>query len=359
VDLERDATGKRRQKWITCHGNKRDAERRLAEIVTEINNQLYITPSQESLGAYLERWVNDYSSMRVRATTLDGYRWRVKSINSILGHIRLSDLRPEHLQRYYSTRLAEGKAPGTIIKHHHLLRQALGTAVKWKLTSHNVGELVDPPRKTYKEMMALNDKEVLHLLETCADTEWYPIFNILFTTGLRRSELLALRWIDVDLTLASLQVVRVLHQLSNGQFIFGEPKTSKARRKVALMPSSCVLLRKLQEDQKSHAESLGLEIKDNDLIFSKPDLSPIRPDAVTRAFRRISRQAGFTGLRLHDCRHTHASLMLKLNVHPKIVSERLGHSGIAITLDLYSHLLPGMQESAVEALEKVLALSGP
>ena len=121
VDLERDSTGKRRQKWITCHGNKRDAERRLAEIITEINSQLYITPSQESLGAYLERWVNDYSSMRVRATTLDGYRWRVKSINSVLGHIKLADLRPEHLQRYYSTRLAEGKAPGTIIKHHHLL----------------------------------------------------------------------------------------------------------------------------------------------------------------------------------------------------------------------------------------------
>ena len=125
------------------------------------------------------------------------------------------------------------------------------------------------------------------------------------------------------------------------------------------MPSSSVLLRKLQEDQKSQAESLGLEVKDTDLIFSKPDLSPIRPDAVTRAFRRISTQAGFPGLRLHDCRHTHASLMLMLNVHPKIVSERLGHSGIAITLDLYSHLLPGMQETAVEALEKVLAPSGP
>lgn len=356
IDLGRDvATGKRKRQWLTVTGSRRTAEKQLAELLGEADSGVYIKPAKVTLGAFLERWLEDYAASRVRATTLEGYRWRAHSVIAALGGSRLVDLRPEHIQAYYTSKLTTGQlAAGTLVKHHNLIREALATAVKWKLLTHNVAELVDPPRKVHKEMRALNASEIHRLLSACQGSHWHHIFHTLTWTGLRRSELLGLRWKDVDLLMATLRVTQVLHQLSDGTFVIQAPKTAKGRRAVALSPSSCLLLRSHKERQEADAELLGLGITGDTLVFSHPDGSPHRPDTLTKAFRRIAHKAGLPGVRLHDLRHTHASLLLQQNVNAKVVSERLGHASIQITLDTYSHLLPGLQESAIQRFDAAM-----
>ena len=355
VDLGRNSSRKRKRQWVTVTGSRRAAEKKLGELLGEVESGLYIKPVKATFGEYLDRWLQDYAATRVQPTTLEGYRFRAKSVKIGLGDIPLADLRPDHIQSYYTSRFTTGQlAAGTLVKHHNLIREALTTAVKWKLINQNVAEMVDPPRPGHKEMRALSSPEVHRLLDRCQGTPWYAIFHTLIWTGLRRSELLGLRWKDLDLLLATLRVTQVLHQLSDGTFVYTEPKTAKAKRAVALSPASCLMLRAHQQQQEVDATLLGLDINDDSLVFAHPDGSPRRPDTLTSAFRRISRQAGLNGVRLHDCRHTMASLYLEQGISPKTVAERLGHSSVVITLDTYSHLLPGMQEAAAAKFDMAM-----
>lgn len=174
-----------------------------------------------------------------------------------------------------------------------------------------------------------------------------------FHTGMRRGELLGLRWRDVDLDLATISVNRSLHCLRNGNLVFSEPKTPKARRLIAMTPSLATELRRYQATQEAQRLLLTAPLTDEDLVFAHPDGTPINPNTVSPAFRKVANRAGLT-LRLHDLRHSHATLMLKAGVHPKIVSERLGHATVALTLDTYSHVLPGLQEAAARAFDENL-----
>lgn len=189
---------------------------------------------------------------------------------------------------------------------------------------------------------------------------WNPYYVLFYTdlfTGLRRSELLALRWCYVDLDMATLSVVETLHQLHNREFVFGQPKSKRGRRQIALSPSLALLLRQHKAEQEAAQKLLGLELSPRDLVFSQLDGSPLQPDSITQAFTRLARSIGLRGVRFHDLRHTHATLMLRQGVHPKIVSERLGHSTVAITLDTYSHVLPGLQEAAAQRFEESLQMA--
>ncbi len=171
---------------------------------------------------------------------------------------------------------------------------------------------------------------------------------------MRRGELLALRWCNVDLDMATISVTQTLHRLSNGQYMTRQPKSSKSRRQVDLPPSLALLLRRYKAEQEAERNLVGKPLADSDLVFSHPDGSPLDPHVVSHAFAKILRKAGLPHIRFHDLRHSHASLLLKSGVHPKIVSERLGHANIGITLDTYSHVLPGLQKAAAERFDEVL-----
>ena len=362
-DTGRDITGKRQRQTVTIRGTKRQAEARMADLIHQVDGGGYVKPGSSTVGAYLQQWLEDYAHTHVRATTLEGYRARAKHLISGLGGIRLSELRPDHLQAYYSAKLQNGRrdgqglAPATVIKHHNLLREALSHAVKWGLLARNVADAVDPPRGQRKEMQALTSTNLHRVLNACEGTAWHPIFHTLAWTGLRRSELLGLRWKDVDLLLATLRVSQVLHQLNDGRFVYQEPKTAKGRRTIALSPSSCIELRQHRGSQERDANLLGTPLTDDSLVFGHPGGSPRSPSTLTLAFRRLTRRLGFTGVRLHDLRHTHATLMMEQGVNPKVVSERLGHASVVITLDTYSHVLPNMQEDAVARFESAMAVA--
>ncbi len=203
-------------------------------------------------------------------------------------------------------------------------------------------------------MQVMTETDLHTFLEYAKSTPHFALFYSALFTGMRRSELLALRWSDVDLLLCQVSVNRTLHQLHNRQIIFRQPKTAKGRRLIALSPSTVAVLRDHWAAQFEQKRALGLTLQDDHLVFSRPNGGPLLPDSVTVAWHNLARRSGLKGIRLHDARRTHASLMPKAGTHPKIVQERLGHASIAITLDTYSHVAPGLQRAAANRFDDIV-----
>ncbi len=362
VDFGRSPDGKRKQQVFTVRGSKNDAQRELRAILTRIEGGAYIKPTKLTVGEFLTQWMENYVLTNTSPRTAEGYRIIIqRHLMPNLGAIPLTQLHPSHIQGYYAKALSEGKADNngklsaqTVRNIHKVLSEAISHAVKWQILVRNVALAVDPPRSSQSEMATLTEEQARLFLEAVVESPYHELFTVALYTGMRRSELLGLPWKNVDLYLAQLSVTQTLHRLSSIGFVFGKPKTAKSRRTVALPPTVCILLRQLKERQIVERLLLGLKLQDDDLVFSKPDGKPLDPSTITHTFRRIIKRAGLPRLRFHDLRHTHASLMLKQGVHPKIVSERLGHSSIGITLDTYSHVMPGLQEAAALRFEEGL-----
>ena len=216
-------------------------------------------------------------------------------------------------------------------------------------------DAVTIPRSERHEIRTMSESDIHIFLEMARPTPYYSLFYTTLFTGMRRSELLALRWQDIDLLLLQISVNRTLHQIKGGKTIFRQPKTERSRRSVALTPSTSTLLREHRKSQNTLRESLGYpKLTDDDLVFCQYDGKPFLPNTVSHNWIKLVRRTGLKGIRLHDARHTHASLMLKQGTHPKIVQERLGHASISITLDTYSHVAPGLQEAAATRFDELV-----
>jgi integrase len=364
IDVGRDPkTGKRRQQWYTVKGTKKDAERELREKLRSLETGAYIKPQRISLGEYLEHWIQSYAVVHTSPRTAEGYQAIVdRYLIPVLGAIPLYQLQPQHLENYYAHALSHGRLDGkggvsarTVLHHHRLLSEALSHAVKQGLLVRNVAEAVVAPRPGRSQMATLSSADVPKFLDATKGTPYYVLFYAALYTGMRRGELLGLRWCDIDLGKASISVVQTLYRLSSGEFVIKEPKSPHSRRLVALSPSLTELLRRHHAEQEAKKFLLGTTLAGRDLVFCHPDGSPLDPSTVTHAFGKLIKKAGLPHIRLHDLRHTHATLMLKGGVHPKIVSERLGHANIGITLDTYSHVVPGLQEAAALRFDALIS----
>jgi integrase len=250
VDLGRDPeTGKRKQQ--TVRGNKKDAERELRTILTRIEGGILVKPVKLTVGEYLEQWLRDYVATNTAPTTADGYSDIVRAhLIPELGRLPLNALQPSHIQAYYARMLVSGRREGkgglsaqTVKHHHRVLHEALKYAVKHGILIRNIAEAVNPPRPDSKEVVTLELDNVHIFLDAAHDTHYYVLFYTALYTGLRRSELLGLRWRDVDLDLATLSVVQTLHHVPKKGYVFREPKTKRSRRLVDLSPSLALLLR--------------------------------------------------------------------------------------------------------------------
>jgi len=351
------ATGKRKQQWITAGLSKREAEKQMAELIHQMDTGVFVKPNKNSFSKYLEEWLEDYVWPNLSPRTAEGYESIVRChLVPALGSIPLVQLKPEHLQRYYSEKLSTGRHDGkgglssTTVSHHHTcLHRALKMALRWGRISRNPADAVIPPRPQRSEMHTMTEDEINIFLEAAKKTPYYVLFYLALFTGMRRSELLALRWCDVDLLLCQAHITRSLHYLRTGDIVFRAPKTTRARRMVSLSPSSACLL---QEYKDKREAQLGMTLKEDELIFSDHEGKPLLPDTISHAWAKLIKRVGLEHIRLHDARHTHASLLLKQSVHPKIVQERLGHATISTTLDLYSHVSPGLQEAAAIGFDK-------
>lgn len=347
-------TGKYKYQWATVKGTKKDAEKRLAEMLHQLDNGTFIKPGKTTLAEYLERWLQDYRP-NLSPRGYERYRDILrKHFIPYLGNITLTQLKPEHLQKRYTVCQNSGLSIGSVRYHHAVIHVALQTAVKWGLVAHNVADAVDVPRIRRAEMQTWNEDEMSRFLEHAKDSPYYAMFYTVLFTGMRRSEMLGLKWRDVDLLFGQIHVSRGLHHLKDGSYVFTEPKSAKSRRTIALSPSLALLLKKHHAEQKLERSMLGVSLTDDDLVFGTPEGRPFRPNTVTRAWETWAARAGVKVIRLHDARHTHASLLLKQNIHPKIVQERLGHSSIQMTIDIYSHVAPGLQEAAARCFDDLL-----
>ena len=372
LDTGRDpATGKRLRHFESVKGTKKVAQQRMHELLHTLEQGAYVRPSRLTVAQFLGEWLQDYVELNCSPRTKASYEMIIRRhLIPELGSIPLSQLEPRHLQASYSRQRERGRvdgkgqlSPQTVRYCHSLLAEALGYAVKMGLLSRNVAQATEAPRADHKVMPTLAPEDVPRFLEAAQETPYYTLFYLLLHTGLRRGEALALRWKNVDLGLASLgvsaylSVVEAAYKL-NGTYVIKEPKTSHSRRRIALPPSLGLVLRQHKAGQEAQRALLGKPLTDNDFVFAHPDGSPLDPSTVSHAFNKVMRKAGLPHIRLHDLRHTHASLLLQAGVHPKIVQERLGHSSIRVTLDTYSHVIGGLQEVAAQRFDDLLAARG-
>jgi integrase len=220
------------------------------------------------------------------------------------------------------------------------------------LLARNIADAVTPPRAHGIEMQTWDEDEISRFLEAARKTRYFALFHVALFTGMRRSELLALRWCDIDLMLCQIYVSRSLHVLRGGQVIIRQPKSAKGRRMIALSPLTASVIREHREKQSLERIILGKPLTGEDLVFSDVEGRQFLPNTVTHAWIKLVRRTGIKYIRLHDARHSHASIMLKQGTHPKVVQERLGHASIQITLDTYSHVAPGLQEAAAARFDQ-------
>ena len=349
LSLPRDAsTGKYKQKWISAHGKRPVVERQLTDLMHRYNTTGFLDDDNVKTAEFLERWLTVYKP-HVSTQSYDRSASIVhRHLIPDLGEVPLAKILPEHLQRHYAKCAAAGLKPGTVKKHHAVIHSALAAAVKWGLVYRNVADIVDSPRYKRVEMQFWEADQMNEFLDKNIDSEYYPLFYTALTTGMRRSELLGLRWQDIDLLMCQLAVRRTLKHLQGGAYVFEDVKTEKSRRTIALSPNSTAILSKLFDSRSGKLATPEAQ------VFCGPAGQPMRPNTVSRAWQLGCKKAGVKVIRLHDARHTHATLLLKQGVHPKVVQERLGHASIAITLDLYSHVVQGLQESAAAKFDELI-----
>jgi integrase len=286
---------------------------------------------------------------------LQGYQSIYRSgIVPTLGKIQLKALRPEHIQKYYTEKLLSGVSSTTVNHHAMLLHKILETAVKLQMLPRNVADNVSPPRIGHVEMHTLTEEQVESVLAEALHTPYFTLFSLALFTGMRQSELLALRWQDIDLIGAELSVSRAMHRMSTGEFIFRGTKTSSSKRSLALSPKTCIILRHHLDSQIELCGKLGVTFIRDRLIFCQGDGTPLKPATIRQSWKRLTGRLGIENINFHALRHSHATLLLREGISPKVISERLGHANITTTLNIYAHVTPGMQRQAVETLDRIL-----
>lgn len=317
------------------------------------------TPDDPDLARYLQRWL-DHMAGRVRPKTLDGYRGLIRLyVLPAIGGLQLAELRPLDVQGLY----AELSAPerklsgGTVLNLHLVLTQALGQAERWGLIERNPAASAQPPRPRRPEPTVVDPATAHRLLAASEGSRFQLPVALAISTGMRRGEILALRWSDLAQDLSVAHVRRTL-QTAGGELLFVPPKTKRSRRAVELPAFVRPYLERQRDDQRAR-RAASPAWTDEGLVIDRGDGSPVNPDTLSSGWYRFCRKHGLSHVRFHDLRHAHATLMLLQGVHPKVVSERLGHASVGITLDTYSHVLPSMQADAVRAFDELFTAPAP
>jgi integrase len=356
-----DEDGRRRRTSVTVHGSRKQAEAEWARLLLEGTAAPATAMSDITVAEYLmDHWLE-----HARATTAPSTyrRYRQIVLTELVpefGTIRLTELTPMRVQSYLGRSLSRkchrksgGDLSAQTVRHfYRCLKRSLALAVRWGLIPRNPCDLVDAPRVEQTEMKALDERQLLALLAAIRQTRHHVPVLLAATTGMRLGEILALKWSDIDLECRECQVVRSLQQTDAG-LSFKTPKTRRSRRTILLPQMAVTALKAHRAQQNEERLLMGAGYDDQGLVFARPDGSMWPPVQFSSDFRRLIRRHGFN-IRFHDLRHTHASQLLKAGVPVKVVSERLGHATASITLDVYSHVLPGMQADAVLRIDAAL-----
>jgi integrase len=358
IDVRDPQAGKRKQRWYSFKGTKRQAQVECARLISEIQNGTAVEPSRMPVADFLERWI-EHMHGQVSPRSHERYAEICrKNLVPLLGGLTLPKLQPAHISTAYAKALASGRRDGTgglsartVTHMHRVLRQALQQALRWQLLARNPADAVKPPKVERKQMNVLDTDATADLIEAARGTPLFIPIMLGVRCGLRRGEVVALHWRNVDLERGQISVVASAEQTDQG-VREKEPKNGKGRT-IVLSATEVEELRSHRVRQAQSLLALGVRLTDDHHVVAREDGQALQPRSLTHAFVKFVRLHGFQ-IRLHDLRHSHATHMLAAGIHPKIAQERLGHSSVGITLDLYSHVLPGMQAEAVSRVDAAL-----
>ncbi len=350
--------GKQKQYYAK---NEKEANVQLRKALDEVERGSLLTEKDQTLKEYLEHWLEHVKRPSLKVGSYLRYRDLLdQHILPALGHLPLRKLKPEHLEAFYAKLQAEGRVDGqgglsakTVRLVHGVLYQSLEAAVRRRRIAYNVCRDITLPRVERQEILTLTAEEAQRLLATAKGHRLEALLTLALTTGMRRGELLALQWKDIDWKGGSLQVRRSVNRYAGQGFKVSEPKTKQSRRKIALPVFVLEMLKDHRKRQLEDRLQAGSTWQDHGLVFSNAYGNYLNPSHLGTDFQKLLKKAKLPMVRFHDLRHTAASLLLKMNVSPKMVQEILGHSNIEMTLGTYSHVLPGMHEEAMGKMDEL------
>lgn len=350
--LEKDANGKRRQKKKRGFKTKKEAQKALNEAINAINKGIYVEPSNALYKDYLEQWFTTKKNS-IGIQTAKVYENYLKGrIIPTLGSYSLSKLSTIYIQSFINSLNEEGLSSATIKKVFEIIRNSLEHAVDFELVHKNTASKVKLPKSNKKEMTVWNEQEVNTFLKVGKEDPCYIVFYLALTTGMRQGEILGLRWKDVDLEKGLINIKQTLSH--DGKTFISGAKTKSSLRTINLSELTVKALKARKLIISKEKLSLGHIYEDFDLVACTHHGTPFNPANVRRTFKKLIKLSSVSDIRFHDLRHTHATLLLSKGINVKVISERLGHSNIKVTLDTYSHVLPTMQEEVARKLDEII-----
>jgi integrase len=354
VYLGRDReTRKRRYHSRMVHGPVRHAQSYLNKVLREHDLGRQVDGAQVTLNEYLDRWLETAAKPRLREKSYRSYESLLRRyVRPSLGPRILAAICPLDIQAAYQQLLERGLSARTVRYTHSVLRSAMRQAIRWRLLAEDPTNGAQLPRQRRRELRVLTAEQSRSFLEAALETPYGPVFAVALTTAARPSEYLALKWQDINWEHGTVSVARTLERVSGG-WRFAETKRARSRRVIKLQEWVMELLKDLSTKTNPTSACRGWREAAN-LIFTTPSGRPIHADKLAKMFKSVLRKTGLPAIRLYDLRHTGATLALAAGVPPKVVSEQLGHASAAFTLDIYSHVLPHMQEEAAAKVEAVL-----
>lgn len=331
------------------------------EAATALNEMLYdqrrgqlATGPKQKLKDFLEQWLEEVHAPKLRLSSYLRYRGVLDNhILPSLGHIAIQELTAQKVQSFYAGKIKEGLSSSSLHTIHKVLRGALDTAVRWNLVSRNVCEAVTLPRETSRKMEPLTPEQAQYLLTTLKGHELEALITVALATGMRHGELTGLEWNDINFDEGSVFVRRTVNRLGRYKYVEREPKTEQSKRKIQLPPFALQVLREHYLLQQERRLKAGASWQDHNLVFCNKRGGYLHPDVLCRQFYQLLDKAGLPRMRIHDLRHSAATILLSKGVNPKVVQEILGHSDITMTLGVYGHVLPVMQQEAIMKMDNL------
>ncbi|MGI9056997.1 MAG: tyrosine-type recombinase/integrase [Ktedonobacteraceae bacterium] len=337
----------------TYHKSEKEANVVLRKTLHEQEQGTLSTGPQQLLKVYLEQWLEQvFRPSSHNVGTYNMYRIVIqKHLIPSLGYIRLQKLTPQQVQAFYTQKLNEGLSQKRVKGIHSVLHEALENAVKWNLIGRNVCDLVNSPIPKRHEIQPLTQEQAQRLLKAAHDHKLEALLTVAVTTGMRRGELLGLHWQDINLRTGSLQVKRTVNRIGKYGLVVSEPKTARSRRNIVLPAFVIGVLKQHRERQQEMRKQAGGSWREMDIVFCSMVGGYIEPSNLQGWYKKLLKSAELPDVRFHDLRHSAATILLGMGVHPKVVQELLGHSSISMTMDVYSHVLPSMQQEAMKKLD--------
>lgn len=325
---------------------------RLLAAKNDLARGLPLPSERQTLGHYLENWLVGVAS-EIRPSSHRRYLIEVGHIVSALSTTPLARLTPSQVKNFYSQKVQDGLSPTTVRHLHTVLHRALKDAMQMGLVASNVSEHVKAPRPVHHEIQTFSEEQAKMFLEVAKNERFEALYWLALTAGMREGELLALRWQDLDLEHCQL-TVRMNLQAVNNRFVLAEPKTTHSRRTIALSQHVVAQLKAHRKRQAEESLKRGPSWNEQDLVFSNQDGGILQPKIISqRRLKRLLKRAGLPDVRFHDLRHTAATIAIARGVPIKVVSEMLGHADISITLRVYAHVIPHMQQAAAAVMDAV------